>query len=403
LVEGFFLFGDDRMFRDISAITFKIGTYCDLDCVYCFQKHDVKTKSTTFDKYDDVVKFLSNPLITVADRLEIKVTGGEPSLYVDEIREAYKKLKKLERVKNTTLYFTSIFNGTRIKDMISLMDDGILDSYGCKLSWDGIYSSSRSRLTKIDAYDDEYFKNVVRTLGKSKYGKDVLVRIALTPDTIGDMVESFRFALECGCTKLEYYYLTDCEIYKSETFRTKFIDMLNGIIQLKKEYEFNWANWETLEISSLLDKDKDLLRSINCRHLGKMLYIEQDGMIAPCGFFSSDAIFKGCTYYIGDIYHGFYRKKIEKFIEMYKQVPMCGNSGCTNLHCFECPATNLYRTEEMQSKLYQTCVLRSLEKLYYNNNKDSIKPSIDRSKKAYSYINDWKVSYDMPDLPYYDF
>ena len=37
------------------------------------------------------------------------------------------------------------------------------------------------------------------------------------------------------------------------------------------------------------------------------------------------------------------------------------------------------------------------------NNKDSIKPSIDRSKKAYSYINDWKVSYDMPDLPYYDF
>ena len=272
------------MFRKISAVTIKLGTYCDLDCVYCFQQHDIKTKNVVFDKYKELVKFLSNPKITFADRLEIKLTGGEPSLYTDRIRIAYKELKKLERYQPTTLYFTSIFNGTRIEKMLELMDENILDSYGCKLSWDGIYSSSKSRLTKIAKYDDEYFRNVVRTLGKSKYGKDVLVRIALTPNTVDDMVDSFKFALDAGCRKIEYYYLTDCPEYTDSTFQTKFIKAFNCIMKFKEQVpDFNWANWETLEFASLLDQKNDLLRAINCRHLGKMLYIENDGRIAPCG------------------------------------------------------------------------------------------------------------------------
>ncbi len=390
------------MFRNISAITFKVGTYCDLDCEYCFQKHDVKTKSNTFNIYDDLIKFLSNPLITFADRLEIKVTGGEPSLYTDEIREAYKKLKKLERVKDTKLYFTSIFNGTRMEEMISLMDDGILDPYGCKISWDGIYSSTKSRFSKIEKYDDEYFRNVIRALGKSKYANDVLVRIALTPNTISDMVESFKFALDAGCKKIEYYYLTDCDTYNLKSFQSKFIDAFGGIAQLKQEYDFNWANWETLEISSLLDEKEDRLRAINCRHLGKMLYIEQNGDIAPCGFFSSDAIFDGCNYYIGNIYRGFYKDKIKKFIKVYSKAPMCNRTECKNLQCFECPATNFYRNKEMQNKLYQTCVERHLERILYDRYKSQIPSTIDKSKKAYSYINDWSVSYDIPELPYYD-
>ena len=388
------------MFRNITALTFKVGTYCDLDCVYCFQQHHVKTKSTTFDKYKDVVKFLSNPKITFADRLEVKVTGGEPSLYADEIRVAYKELKKLERYKATTLYFTSIFNGTHIEKMLKLMDDGILDPYGCKLSWDGIYSSSKSRHTKIAKYDDVYFRNVVKTLGQSKYGKDVLVRIALTPDTIDDIVESFKYALDCGCRKIEYYYLTDCEAYRDKTFIDKFHNVFKELIKLKQLYrDFNWANWETLEFANMLKGD-DLLRAINCRHLGKMLYIEQNGKIAPCGFFSSDALFPNSTWYIGDIYHGFYSEKVENFIRQYSSIPMCNKTQCANLHCFECPATNLFRNKNMQSKLYQTCIERGIERTLYNKYKGTVLKSTKRTKDAYSYVNDWEVDYSIPDLPY---
>ena len=390
------------MFRNISAVTIKLGTYCDLDCVYCFQQHDIKTKNVIFDKYNELVKFLSNPKITFADRLEIKLTGGEPSLYTDRIHVAYKELKKLERYQPTTLYFTSIFNGTRIEKMLELMDEGILDSYGCKLSWDGIYSSSKSRLTKIAKYDDEYFRNVIHTLGKSKYGKDVLVRIALTPNTIDDMVDSFKFALDAGCRKIEYYYLTDCPEYTDSTFQTKFAKTFNGIMQLKEQFQdFNWANWETLEFASLLNRDTDLLRAINCRHLGKMLYIENDGRIAPCGFFSSDALFSSCQYYIGDITNGFYYDNVKSFISKYKEVPMCNDKRCANLHCFECPATNLFRKGHMQEKLFQTCFERDFERNAYIENRHKFPPSFDRSIKAYHYTTDWEVDYSMPDLPYH--
>jgi len=51
------------MFRNLTAIVFKIGTYCDLDCVYCFQQHDIKTINERFEIYKDTVKFLSHPLI----------------------------------------------------------------------------------------------------------------------------------------------------------------------------------------------------------------------------------------------------------------------------------------------------------------------------------------------------
>jgi hypothetical protein len=388
------------MFRDLTAIVFKIGTYCDLDCIYCFQQHDIKTINQRFEIYKDTVKFLSHPLITFADKLEVKITGGEPSLYAKDIYKAYREFKKLERYKQTNTYFTSIFNGTKIEDMISLMDDGVLDSYGCKLSWDGIYSSSKSRLTKIAKYDDEYFRNVVKTLGKSKYGKDVLVRIALTPNTIDDIVDSFIFALDCGCDKIEYYYLTDCEEYRTVEFRDKFRKVLDQLIELKIKRNFNWANWETLEFASLLNPEEDRLRAINCRHLGKMLYIEQNGKIAPCGFFSNDALFKGCNLYIGDVYNGFYKEILSDFISQYKEAPMCNETQCANLHCFECPAVNLFRNGHMQEKLYQTCFMRSLERKCFEDNKNKVVLNLDQSKKAYSYTNDWDIEYSLPKLPY---
>ena len=49
------------MFRDINAITFKIGTFCNLNCEYCFQKYDVKADSHTFEIANTLLKFLQNP------------------------------------------------------------------------------------------------------------------------------------------------------------------------------------------------------------------------------------------------------------------------------------------------------------------------------------------------------
>ena len=388
------------MFKKITAVTFKICEYCNLDCVYCFQQHDVKTRHNKFIYFDELVSFLSK--LPLDNDLEFKITGGEPSLFIDEIRYAYKKLKKLERYKDTHINFTTISNGTNMNGLISLMDEGILRSWGCKFSWDGLYSASKSRHPKnINIYNDEYFNDKIKILGSSKYNKDILVRIALTPDTVNDLYDSFKFALDNGCKKLEYYYLTDCESYKDKNFISTAKEQFEKIALLKQNYDFVYSNWDALFFSEYcLDKTKDKLRSISCRHLGRFLYIEQNGKIAPCGFFSNDSVFDKTKLYIGDIFNGFYKDKIEWFINQYKQIPMCYNINCNNLHCFECPATALYRKGNMANKLYQTCSLRSIERnifLKYNN---ANQKDINIVKKAYNYSYNWNIDYSIPDLPY---
>ena len=81
---------------------------------------------------------------------------------------------------------------------------------------------------------------------------------------------------------------------------------------------------------------------------------------------------------------------------------MCNDKRCANLHCFECPATNLFRKGHMQEKLFQTCFERTYERHAYLDNKDRFPSSLNRSKKAYHYTTDWEVYYTMPDLPYLD-
>lgn len=387
------------MFRNITAVTFKIGQYCNLNCEYCFQKYDTKESCNKFTMYDEMVNFLAK--LPLDEELEFKVTGGEPSLYCDEMRYAYNKLSKLERLKDTKIHFTTISNGTNMEGLIELMDEGILIPWGCKYSWDGIFSASMSRKPKNKEYDDDFFIDKLNIIGNSKYKDHILIRMALTPNTVDYLYANFVAALFSGCTKLEYYYLTDCEDYLDEKFIAKAKYQFEKIAKLKQSSNFTYSNWDALYFSEYcVDREKDRLRSIACRHLGRSLYVEMNGDIAPCGFFSKDAMFEGCELYIGNIKDGFHEDKVKSFIDQYNEVPMCYNKQCGNLHCFECPATNLFRTGHMQNKLYQTCTLRSIERDIFLQYNQGNKEDIAKVQKVYRYHDDWNIDSSMPELPY---
>lgn len=385
------------MFRNISAITFKVGTYCNLNCKYCFQKYAIKETSDVFHNIDSLLYFLSKPELTYSDRLEFKLTGGEPTLYYNKILEAYKILSKLERYKPIKTYFSTISNGTNIDTLLSLFDEGILEPYSCKVSWDGIYGISKSRLSKNITFNDKVLNDNIIKLGNSKYGKDVLVRIALTEDTVNDLYESFIFALDAGCRKIEYYFITDYEQYLDKSFIETLKEQLIKIYSIKTP--FLWSNRETLLFSKVLSKNF-FNRFITCRHLGKMLYIEQNGDISPCGFFSKDAICADCNLIIGNIYKGFYKNEIINFIKEYEKANSCYKSDtCNNFHCFECPAMSLYRYNNMREKLYQTCAIHTLEKDIFN--KYNTIEADKQVNKTFSWLKDFSVNFSIPNLPYY--
>lgn len=382
------------MYDKINEITFKISPYCNLDCEYCFQKYDTKTKYGYFDKYDDLLKFLIK--LPLNNKFEIKLTGGEVSLYPDQIRLAYKNLKKIERYKDTEVRFTTISNGTNMNALIELFDEGILDPWGSKISWDGIYGASKSRKPKNKLYTDDYFNDQIRLLAESKFKDKVLVRTALTKNTIDDLYLSYLFLKYNGCTKWEYYYLTDAEYYKYHYFTEKFRLFLTQLI-----YDNYCTNNNPLKIQNietmiyvneiLPHNEKNRLRSISCRHLGTSLYISMNGDIYPCGYFSDDAVYDDDKLCIGNIFEGFDRIKMDNFSKEYFQPAMCTNKNCKLYQCFECPAVAKYRKGHLQDKLMQACELRHIENNVYNLYKNEMKFDKSHISSSYSYVSSWNI------------
>lgn len=371
------------MFERFDALVYKVSEYCNLDCVYCFQKHDVKERTRGFTYFDELIKLLIT--LPLADDFEIKVTGGESSLHCDKIRQDYKKFKKLERYKETTINMTTISNGSNIGGLIDLWNDHILDPWGCKISWDGIYSASKSRKPKnIGVFNDDYFNKAIIELGRSDYHDKVLVRTACTPDTIDNLYDAYKFALDNGCYKWEYYPLSDCDYYKDPDFLKKFEEQLYYIFEENAREENDdklVANVDTMLYTKYAGV-KDKLRAISCRHLGHFLHVSIDGSLYPCGYFSDDAFYENQTVKIGDVFTGLYPEVIESFSKEYSQTPMCSISeddGCKCYHCFECPAVSKFYKNNLQNKMRQQCAMRHIESKVFNdvykdytNNKERI-------------------------------
>lgn len=350
------------MYEHIREITFKITSYCNLKCTYCFQKPETKETDDCFNDFKSLRKFVSG--LPLSDYVEFKITGGESSLYPDRIRNAYKELKKIERENPVRCIFSTISNGTNMQTLINLMNDGILHPDYCKISYDGIYSASKSRLVKFDKYQDpdQYFNNQIKILGNSKYRDRVLIRTALTNETIDNLDESLEFILSTGCRKWEYYYISDYEDYKNSNFIRKFIDKLNKIVDIYNKIPFNFYNITSYKYF-MNHQDKDY-RLTKCRHLGRFLYIGTDGKIYPCGYFSPDGYYSEERFEIGDIYNGFNQERIKAFAEEYEQKPSCSiasDKKCQLYHCFECPAVSHYRKKHMMHRLQQQCIMRGIE------------------------------------------
>lgn len=396
------------MFDRFDAIVFKVSEYCNLDCIYCFQKYDTKTRTRQFDYFDELVKFLRK--LPIGSQFEVKITGGESSLHCDRIRYAYKKIKKLERTKDTEIRFTTISNGSNIQGLIDLWDDKILDPWGCKISWDGIFSATKSRKPKIgaDIYTDKFFNKTIVDLGKSPYGSKVLVRTACTLDTIDNLFDAYKFAKDNGCFKWEYYPLSDADFYKDKNFLDKFKDQLYMIFEDHRD-EKNpnklVANIDTLAFANVLDT-KDRYRSVSCRHLGHFLHIGIDGSLYPCGYFSDDAFYENQAVNIGDIFNGFDRKVMESFTEEYSQTPMCSiaeEDGCKCYHCFECPAVSKFYKNNMQHKMRQQCAIRQIEREVFLDVFKGYQFNTDEIKNHFNYETNFKQENSRlnEDLPFF--
>lgn len=326
------------MLESIQFIAIKLCDECNFDCTYCFERKSLRTHSSIFHSEDKLKSLLLT--LNLSPVVHVVFLGGEIGLYPERVIEVIKVLKKIERVRDTKFIFGIITNGTNFKYFLDYSK--LINFEFTKISWDGITASSIARTVSEDTINQS-----IIDLGNSRYKDDVLVSLAITVDNIDYLVDSFKYALDKGCSKLSYYFIFNDEfdkIYLEDSFQRKFINQLNEIYDLYIDRQFSFENLNMLFYKLFVDKNFNY--SHKCRFLGKMLCITPDDNIYPCLLIKETKLIDNDSFLIGNLNTGLDDDLVDKFSSIYKKVLSTNNEECNECSnrstCSECPAETYY-------------------------------------------------------------
>lgn len=347
------------MFNQINRISIKVTDFCNLDCIYCHQSKNIKNSSNTFKCYDKLYDFLMS--LPLADEVDVLVTGGEISIRLDEFRKIEKILRRIESSKDIRFILSVVTNGTNLPAILKIVNAGRMRPDSVTVSWDGIYSYSKSRKGKLPNLSDDLFNNNIKLIVDNNYSEFINIAFAITPNTIDNMVDSLNYALDVGLRNFSFYYIHEAS-YLDKEFIDKFTNALDEVARIfvetydKPSTRFRYFNWQNMYSRYRLS-DASFLAKTSCVKLGNSIHIDIDGAVYPCTFFSDHKSMQ-----IGHILEGFYFDRMELFKEEYFKKPTCNYGKCKNEHCFECPASNYITNKGMNNRTLNTCHLLDIER-----------------------------------------
>ena len=323
----------------------------------CHQLGEYKYHAQEFQDFQNLEKLLM--ILPFEDRVDVTITGGEITLRPDCFMNVAKVFKKVERIRDVKFELCVVTNGTNMDVVYDWCDRKIICPHKTAISWDGIYSASKSRLTK-GKYNDEFFKNVIKKLGTTKYNHDICVTPAITPMTLPDLAESYKFCLENNVFNFGYYFIHEAN-YHGVEFANEFRKQLTEIAKLYLEYsnkgeELYYYNWQLIYTKRKMPKNFFL-----CSKLGNNYHIDINGDIYPCIYFGDHKIFK-----VGSLTDGINEEKLKQFEKEFLVLPLCNHRKCGNLQCTECPASNLVHNKSLSKRFCNLCSILPIETQIYD-------------------------------------
>ena len=323
----------------------------------CHQLGEYKYHAQEFQDFENLEKLLM--ILPFEDRVDVTITGGEITLRPDCFMNVAKVFKKVERIRDVKFELCVVTNGTNMDVVYDWCDRKIICPHKTAISWDGIYSASKSRLTK-GKYNDEFFKNVIKKLGTTKYNHDICVTPAITPMTLPDLAESYKFCLENNVFNFGYYFIHEAN-YHGVEFANEFRKQLTEIAKLYLEYsnkgeELYYYNWQLIYTKRKMPKNFFL-----CSKLGNNYHIDINGDIYPCIYFGDHKTFK-----VGSLTDGINEEKLKQFEKEFLVLPLCNHRKCGNLQCTECPASNLVHNKSLSKRFCNLCSILPIETQIYD-------------------------------------
>lgn len=251
-----------------KEITIALTEKCNLNCVYCYEKHK-STKSMTRERLFEI---LQKEVTGLEGDVVFNLFGGEPFMEFDLIRDAYKFLSDLNL--DFKWEISIITNGTLVHGEVQKWLKKHKKNIICTLSIDGMKEvHNRNRSNSYDDIDLDFF---VETFEKP-YAK-----MTISKYTLPNLAENVIFLQNKG-------FLVNCSLgfgYKWNDYMFSCFDK-----ELARYYESAFANDFDNDTCSLLNFPyKEIYSSQgiyykNCSAGGSSGAYDTEGNKYPCHMF----------------------------------------------------------------------------------------------------------------------
>ena len=345
------------MFEKISKLSIKAYTRCNMRCCFCHQLYGDKYSPKSFEDFEGLEKLLME--LPLAETVDVTVTGGEITVCPTVMEDVWKVLRKVMRKREVKFDVCIITNGTNMDIIYDWCKRKLIVPHKTGISWDGLYSASKSRLIS-GKYNDLYFQDVIKTLGKSCYNESIGVMTAITPMTIKDLTDSYKFCLENGVYNWGYYYIHEAD-YSNEAFQEEFRKQIETVGKLfidalNNGKDANYYNWQLL-----YSRRRRPLWFYRCAKLGNNIHVDYDGGIYPCIYFGDHRAFK-----LGSLKDGIDKALLKQFEREYMVEPTCSFKTCGCFQCTECPASCFVHNKSLAKRFCNQCSLLKIESEVYD-------------------------------------
>ena len=330
----------------IRKIELHMNSTCNFKCSYCF----LDQASGEFHDWDKLRKFLE--ATELADEVDINLTSGELTLVPTKVVKAIKEIRKVERVKDVHFRFGLYSNGSKMENLIRLLDEGYLTPELVSISWDGVDTHTvRTPKEKFDNNPNVYKWPVIQ-LGNTIYREQITVRTAVTAVSMQHITKTLGVLELFDIKKWEYYFLLNYSKYSANDFTRKFASFMRVVFDQSKFIDI--YNLETMA-KHCGDTEAQCPNNWCTHSPGEQIYISPEGLIYPCGVFSKSNKEPHWKISAMSLDEPLDASRLANAIQQFC-TSKC--TDCDNTHCTRC--TNVETASCMNKCLFKN--LRSMER-----------------------------------------
>lgn len=256
------------------APTLCLTHYCNLDCIYCYQKHNSHNRMS-FETAKKCIDWIFNNIPDEYEGVELDFIGGEPLVEFNIIKQIFEYVKTTYPKENCIFYATT--NGTVLTDEMKQWYTEHKHCCVLGLSLDGKKETQDyNRSNSFDKIDIDFFLKNWPWQG---------VKMTLSEFSLDHLAENVIYCHELGFEEIGGVNLFEGTFdWSDEKWIKKLIPQLKTLVDYYVEHD-------DLKINQMLDKHLEVLEFKDrgekhrwCGIGGGAVFFDVDGRKLPCTF-----------------------------------------------------------------------------------------------------------------------